>query len=430
MSLLTSTKLGVMTIRSAPQHIVLAGGGLAAQRCAETLRREGYSGAIRMVCAEPHAPYDRPPLSKQLLAGTCDGPSLALRPADWYVAHQVELLLGVGAAGLRMAEHTLVLADGAELRYDRLLIATGARARRLRALSGRDNVSVLRTVDDGWALCDALSRAERVGVIGAGFIGQEVAATARSRGCAVTMVDAAPQPLAAVLGPHVGAWFAQLHRAKGVEVLTGRTLRAVSGNGAVTGLELSDGRRIAVDHVVVGVGVDPDAQWLGATGLTCSAGVPADDCGRTRAGDVFAAGDVAASFDPAPGAGPPARTGRRRRAKAPVPPGRCWASIPVRRLPRASGATSTASASSIWVAPVLTTPSRSTVTRRRAISPQPSPAGGGRSLSCSSTALEVYRRRELSLRKEPHDTDRDDRRGGLRRPRRLRRHGPGGLRPR
>ncbi len=301
MSLLTSTKLGVMTIRSAPQHIVLAGGGLAAQRCAETLRREGYSGAIRMVCAEPHAPYDRPPLSKQLLAGTCDGPSLALRPADWYVAHQVELLLGVGAAGLRMAEHTLVLADGAELRYDRLLIATGARARRLRALSGRDNVSVLRTVDDGWALCDALSRAERVGVIGAGFIGQEVAATARSRGCAVTMVDAAPQPLAAVLGPHVGAWFAQLHRAKGVEVLTGRTLRAVSGNGAVTGLELSDGRRIAVDHVVVGVGVDPDAQWLGATGLTCSAGVPADDCGRTRAGDVFAAGDVAASFDPATG---------------------------------------------------------------------------------------------------------------------------------
>jgi 3-phenylpropionate/trans-cinnamate dioxygenase ferredoxin reductase component len=301
MSLLASATLGGMTTRSAPQHIVLAGGGLAAQRCAETLRRDGYSGAICMVCAEPHAPYDRPPLSKQLLAGTCDEPSLALRPADWYVAHDVELLLGVGAAGLRMAEHTLVLADGAELRYDRLLIATGARARRLRTLTGRDNASVLRTVDDGRALCDALSRAERVAVIGAGFIGQEVAATARLRGCAVTMVDAAPQPLAAVLGPHVGAWFAQLHRAEGVDVLTGRTLQTVSGNGAVTGLDLSDGRRIAVDHVVVGIGVDPDAQWLGGTGLTCSAGVPADDCGRTRAGDVFAAGDVAASFDTASG---------------------------------------------------------------------------------------------------------------------------------
>jgi 3-phenylpropionate/trans-cinnamate dioxygenase ferredoxin reductase subunit len=299
MSLLASANLGVMTIRSAPQHIVLAGGGLAAQRCAETLRREGYSGAICMVCAEPHAPYDRPPLSKQLLAGTCGEPSLALRPADWYVAHDVELLLGVSAAGLRLAERILVLADGAELRYDRLLIATGARARRLRALADRDNVSVLRTVDDGRVLCDALSRAERVAVIGAGFIGQEVAAAARSRGCAVTMVDAASQPLEAVLGPHVGAWFAQLHRAEGVDVLTGRTLQAVSGNGAVTGLELSDGRFIAVDHVVVGVGVDPDARWLGGTGLTCSAAVPADDCGRTRAEDVFAAGDVAASFDTA-----------------------------------------------------------------------------------------------------------------------------------
>ena len=191
MSLLASATLDVMTTRSAPQHIVLAGGGLAAQRCAETLRRVGYSGAIRMVCAEPHAPYDRPPLSKQLLAGTRDEPSLALRPAGWYAAHDVELLLGVGAAGLRTAERTLVLADGAELRYDRLLIATGARARRLRAFTGRDNVSVLRTVDDSRSLRDALAGAERLAVIGAGFIGQEVAATARLRGCAVTMVEAA-----------------------------------------------------------------------------------------------------------------------------------------------------------------------------------------------------------------------------------------------
>jgi NADPH-dependent 2,4-dienoyl-CoA reductase/sulfur reductase-like enzyme len=297
MSLLASATLGVMAIRSAPHHIVLAGGGLAAQRCAETLRREGYSGAIRMVCTEPHAPYDRPPLSKQLLAGTCDEPSLTLRPADWYAAHDVELLLGVGATGLRPAEHVLVLAGGGELRYDRLLIATGARARRLPALAGRGNVSVLRTLDDSRGLRDALGDAERLTVIGAGFIGQEVAASARRRGCAVTMVEAASQPLAAILGPHVGAWFAQLHRAEGIEVLTGRTLQTVSGNGAVTALELSDGRRIAVDHVVVGVGVDPDADWLDGTGLMCSAGVPADDCGRTRAEDVFAAGDVAASFD-------------------------------------------------------------------------------------------------------------------------------------
>ena len=286
-----------MALDSAPQNIVLAGGGLAAQRCAETLRRAGYAGAIRMVCAEPHAPYDRPPLSKELLAGTRDEPSLALRPAEWYAGHDVELLLGVGAAGLRLAEHTLVLADDTELSYDRLLIATGSRARHLPALAGKRNVSVLRTMKDALALRDALSHAERLAVIGAGFIGQEVAATARLRGCTVTMVEAAPQPLAAILGGHVGAWFAQLHRAEGVDVLTGRTLRAVSGNGAVTGLELSDGRRIGVDHVVVGVGVDPDALWLEGTGLTCGAGVRADECGRTRAETVFAAGDVAAAFD-------------------------------------------------------------------------------------------------------------------------------------
>jgi 3-phenylpropionate/trans-cinnamate dioxygenase ferredoxin reductase subunit len=288
-----------MTTGSAPQHIILAGGGLAAQRCAETLRREGYSGAIRMVCAEHHPPYDRPPLSKELLAGTRDQPSLALRPADWYATHDVELLLGVGATALRPGERRLLLADGAELRYDRLLIATGSRARRLPALSGRHNVSVVRTVDDGLALRDALDRGERLAVIGAGFIGQEVAATARVRGCTVTMVEAAPQPLAASLGPHVGAWFAQLHRGEGVDVLTGRTLRAVSGNGAVTGLELSDGRTVAVDRVVVGVGVDPAARWLDGSGLQCSAGVHVDECGRTGAPDVFAAGDVAATYDAA-----------------------------------------------------------------------------------------------------------------------------------
>lgn len=286
-----------MATDSPLQNIILAGGGLAAQRCAETLRREGYSGAIQMVCAEAHAPYDRPPLSKELLAGTRDEPSLALRPGDWYTTHGVELLLGVGAAGLRPDEHLLVLADGDELRYDRLLIATGSRARRLPALIGWRNVSVLRTVDDGRELRDALGRAERLAVIGAGFIGQEVAATARLRGCTVTMVEAAPQPLAGILGAHVGAWFAQLHRAEGVDVRAGQTVRAVAGNGVITGLELSDGRTLGVDHVVVGVGVEPHTQWLGGTGLTCGAGVPVDDCGRTRAEDVFAAGDVAATFD-------------------------------------------------------------------------------------------------------------------------------------
>jgi len=290
-----------MTTCTAPHKIVLAGGGLAAQRCAETLRREGYHGAIQMVCAEPHAPYDRPPLSKELLDGSRAGGTLAFRPPAWYTDHDVELLLGVAAAALRPRERILVLADGRELRYHRLLIATGSRPRELRLLGHRRNVSVLRTVDDGLALRDALEEAERVCVIGAGFIGQEVAATARRRGCAVTMVEAAAQPLAGILGSHIGAWFAGMHRAEGVDVLTGRTVQAVRGNGSVTGLELSDGCRLDVDHVLVGVGVAADVGWLAGSGLTRDAGVPVDWCGRTAAPHVFAAGDVAATMDPETG---------------------------------------------------------------------------------------------------------------------------------
>jgi 3-phenylpropionate/trans-cinnamate dioxygenase ferredoxin reductase subunit len=287
-----------MTTCTAPQKIVLAGGGLAAQRCAETLRREGYDGEIQMVCAEPHAPYDRPPLSKQLLDGSCAQQSLTFRPAAWYEDHDVELVLGVGAAALRPRERVLVLADGRALRYHRLLIATGSRPRELPILEHRRNVSVLRTVDDSLALLDALAGAGRVSVIGAGFIGQEVAATARRLGCAVTMIEAAAQPLAGILGPDVGAWFARLHRAEGVEVLTGHTVQAVHGNGVVTGLELSEGRRLGVDHVLVGVGVRAEVGWLAGSGVTRDAGVPVDGCGRTAAAHVFAAGDVAATLDP------------------------------------------------------------------------------------------------------------------------------------
>ncbi|MGZ4177354.1 MAG: NAD(P)/FAD-dependent oxidoreductase [Solirubrobacteraceae bacterium] len=290
-----------MTTCTAPQKIVLAGGGLASQRCAETLRREGYDGAIRMVCAEPHAPYDRPPLSKQLLDGSCARQALTFRSPAWYEDHDVELLLGVAAAGLRPRERVLVLADGRELRYHRLLIATGSRPRELPILDHQRNVSVLRTVDDSLALRDALSDGERVSVIGAGFIGQEVAATARRLGCAVTIVEAAAQPLVGILGPELGAWFARLHRSEGVAVLTGRTVEAVHGNGVVTGLELSDGERLGVDHVLVGVGVSADVGWLAGSGVTRDVGVPVDGCGRTTAPHVFAAGDVAATLDPVSG---------------------------------------------------------------------------------------------------------------------------------
>jgi NADPH-dependent 2,4-dienoyl-CoA reductase/sulfur reductase-like enzyme len=210
----------------------------------------------------------------------------------------VELLLGVAAAARRPRERVLVLGDGREQRYHRLLIATGSRPRELPILTRRRNVSVLRTVDDSLVLRDALGDAERIGVIGAGFIGQEVAAAARRLGCAVTMVEAAAQPLAGILGPKLGAWFAAMHRAEGVEVLTGCTVSVVNGNGVVTGLQLSDGRRIGIDHALVGVGVTADVGWLAGSGVAREDCVPVDACGRTAAPHVFAAGDVAATLDP------------------------------------------------------------------------------------------------------------------------------------
>jgi 3-phenylpropionate/trans-cinnamate dioxygenase ferredoxin reductase component len=281
-----------------PDPIVLVGGGLAGQRCAETLRRAGYEGAIRMVCAEPRSPYDRPPLSKQLLLGSITDESLAYRPAGWYERHDIDLLLGVRAAALLPGERRLSLSTGATLRYARLLIATGSRPRTLPVLGGYDNVSLLWTVDDALTLRDVLLTTPRLAVIGAGFIGQEVAASARARGAPVTMIEAAACPLEGVLGPSLGGWFTDLHRAEGVEVITGTTVDRVVGNGRVERLYLSDGSVVEADHVLAGVGVQSDINWLAGTGLQMPGGIPVDGDGRTEIDNVFAAGDAAATFDP------------------------------------------------------------------------------------------------------------------------------------
>ena len=278
--------------------IVIAGGGLAAQRCAEALRRNGCERPIRMVCAEPHRPYDRPPLSKDLLTGEHAAGELPFRPADWYEQHDVDLLLGVAAIGLLPSRRRVLLSDGAILRYEKLLVATGSRPRMLPVLEGYENVSVLRTVDDSSRLRDALRSGPSLAVLGAGFIGLEVAATARKLGAEVTMIEAAACPLAGVLGPQLGEWFARLHREQGVEVITDATVSGVEANGVVRALKLSTGRAVASDHVVVGIGVDADVSWLRGSGLSHERGVPVDPDGRTELEDVFVAGDAAATFDP------------------------------------------------------------------------------------------------------------------------------------
>ncbi len=282
-------------------EVLIVGGGLAAQRCAEMLRRRGYEGPVRMVCAEPDPPYDRPPLSKELLAGTVEEESVAYRPAWWYEEKQVELLLGARAETLDPGARTVTLDSGAELRYEKLLIATGSAARRLSFLEGYENVHALRTLADARLLREALVPEARLAIVGAGFIGQEVAATARRIGVEVTMIEALETPLAPILGEEVGAWFADLHMSEGVRVMTGAMLEGARGNGRVEELTLAGGEAVACDAVVVGVGTSPATAWLRGSGLDES-GVRTDTSGRARLPGVFAAGDASVPFDPRFGA--------------------------------------------------------------------------------------------------------------------------------
>ncbi len=286
--------------------VLIVGGGLAGQRCAETLRRRGYGLPIRIVCAESDAPYDRPPLSKEVLAGSMESGALAYRAPGWYEENGVELLLGRSAASLEPARRTVTLADGAELRYGKLLIATGSGARRLPFLERFDNVHYLRTLADASRLRSELVPGARIGIVGAGFIGQEVAATAHRAGAEVTVIEALPTPLAGILGEKVGSWFADFHREQGVDVRLETMLEGARGNGSVEELELAGGERIALDSVVVGIGSAPATEWLRGTGLD-PAGVKTDTAGRTDLPDVYAAGDAAAAFDP--------RTGTHSRAE-------------------------------------------------------------------------------------------------------------------
>jgi 3-phenylpropionate/trans-cinnamate dioxygenase ferredoxin reductase component len=266
--------------------VLIVGGGLAAQRAAETLRARDHRGPIRVVCGEPVAPYDRPPLSKELLA-------TPLRPPDWYAEHDVELLLGRRAVRLDVAARRVQLEDGAVLAYDDLIVATGARPRRLPVFAGRPNVHALRTLDDAGALRAVLVPGARLAIVGAGFVGQEVAATARAPGVEVTLIEAAEAPLAHVLGPRVGGWFADLHRVEGVRVELGVSVahaRPEIAGAPVQELVLSDGRTLAADAVLVGVGVTPETRWLAGSPL--ADGVSVDDGAHTVIPHVYAAGDV------------------------------------------------------------------------------------------------------------------------------------------
>jgi NADPH-dependent 2,4-dienoyl-CoA reductase/sulfur reductase-like enzyme len=259
-----------------------------------------------MVCGELHHPYDRPALSKEALGAEGLERSLRFRSDEWYQGNDVELLLGTSAGSLDHRARLLHLSDGSRLRYSSLLIATGARPRELPMFQGARNASALRTLEDAAALREALAAGSRLLVIGAGFIGQEVASAARSAGLSTTIVEAAPAPLAPLLGARLGAWFAELHRSEGVEMLLHAHVTGVRAEGCarderrIRSVTLASGRTLECSHVLVGVGVTPDLDWLVGSPLD-RRGVRTDPDGRSEIPDVYAAGDAAAAFDPALG---------------------------------------------------------------------------------------------------------------------------------
>jgi 3-phenylpropionate/trans-cinnamate dioxygenase ferredoxin reductase subunit len=273
---------------------VVVGAGLAGLRSAEALRRGGHTGKLTLVGAETHfPPYDRPPLSKQLLAGTWDVDKVVLRTDD-DLELDLDLRLGRRAVGLDARARRLTLDGGEELAYDGLVLATGAQPRTIPSAHGREGVFLLRTLEDCLALKAALAGSPRVAVVGAGFIGCEVAATCRGLGLDVTIVEFLPLPLVRVVGPVIGEVCAGLHRDHGVKLVLGVGVAGVEGQGRVERLSLVDGTSVDADVVVVGIGVSPATDWLEGSGLTLDNGVVCDEtCAAIGVDGVVAAGDVA-----------------------------------------------------------------------------------------------------------------------------------------
>jgi 3-phenylpropionate/trans-cinnamate dioxygenase ferredoxin reductase component len=272
-------------------NIVIVGASLAGANAAEELRKEGYTGEVTLVGAEPHPPYERPPLSKGLLLGTDEPDSPLVHPAEWYAEHDVELLTGSTVSELDLDTGHVVLGER-RLPYDRLLLATGAQPRRLPLAdrSGAD-VTYLRTLDDSLALKDRLG--EHLLIIGAGWIGLEVAAAARAAGGTVTVVETAPLPLATVLGPELAPLFADLHREHGVDLRLDTTVAAIEHHDGRTSVRLSDGDELSPGLILVGIGAEPDDHLAASAGLATDRGVLVDATLRASDPHVYAAGDVA-----------------------------------------------------------------------------------------------------------------------------------------
>ncbi|MGV9800029.1 NAD(P)/FAD-dependent oxidoreductase [Mycobacterium sp. NPDC003449] len=284
-----------MTTSPRSGGIVIVGGGLAATRTAEQLRRSEYAGAVTIVSDEDHLPYDRPPLSKEVLRAETD--DVTLKPAEFYAENDIALRLGSAARSVDTAARTLTLTDGSEVGYDELVIATGLVPKRIRSFPDLPGIRVLRSYDESLALRKDADTARRAIVVGAGFIGCEVAASLRKLGVEVVLVEPQPTPLASVLGEKIGALVTRLHRAEGVDVRCGVGVTEVRGTDNVEQVVLGDGTELDADLVVVGIGSHPAVEWLDGSGIELDNGVVCDEVGRASAPHVWAIGDVASWRD-------------------------------------------------------------------------------------------------------------------------------------
>ena len=274
---------------------VIAGASLAGAKAAETLRDEGFDGDIVLIGAEAERPYERPPLSKGYLLGSDARDSVYVHAADWYAEHGVDLREGVTVTAIDRSARTVATSSGAQVSYDKLLLATGASPRRLNFPgSDREEVLYLRTIADSDRLRSAFQPGTRVVVAGAGWIGLETAAAARTAECTVTMLEPQSGALHDQLGPELGAVFAELHRAHGVEFRFGETAVEFRPGMVIT----SGGAEIPADVLVVGIGAAPNDDLAAQAGLETGNGVLTDEALRTLDPDIFAAGDVANSFNP------------------------------------------------------------------------------------------------------------------------------------
>lgn len=279
--------------------MVIIGGGLAGGRAARMLREEGYQGKISIIAGEPHYPYQRPPLSKGVMQGSEENESVFLKPDSWYGEQHIDVLTGIAATRIDPASHEVTLADGTQLPYEKLLIATGSRARTL-PIEGHDleGVHTLRTLDDALALKSVLSAGgKNLVLIGSGWIGMEVAASARGLGNTVTILERESVPLSAVLGEELGNAFKAVHESHGVTFRMNANVEKIVGSTHVEGV-LVDGETVPADLVLVGVGAIPNTELAEQAGLEVKNGILADASLATSAQDVFAAGDVASVMHP------------------------------------------------------------------------------------------------------------------------------------